>query len=186
MNPLAPWAAIKAGFVWVVLAVLISGIGVQTLRLYKAVANLEKEVASRATESAARMDLALHDALRNADKQTAHAAKDLGISNELAEQTRLRLIAERTNGRLSGLLNDATNAALTASAFQKAQAGSGAGECRSDQPSAIDRFFAEAGGLLARSAELSEEAQSVVKRRDAEVKALKATVESDRETTNTP
>ena len=173
MNPLAIWAAIKAGFVWVVLAVLISGIGVQTLRLYKAVANLEKEVASRATESAARMDLALHDALRNADKQTAHAAKDLGISNELAEQTRLRLIAERTSGRLSGLLHDATTAALAASVVAEAQAGSAAGQCRGDRPRAIDGFFVEAGDLLARSADLSEEAQSVVKRRDAEVKALK-------------
>ena len=186
MNPLAIWAAIKAGFVWVVLAVLISGIGVQTVRLYKAVASLEAEIASRATESAARMDLALHDALRNSDKQMAHAAVDLGISNELAEQTRLRFAAERSNGRLAGLLNDATRSALAASAFQEAQARATPGQCRGDRPSAIDGFFAEAGGLLARSSEISEEAQSVVKRRDAEVKALKATVESDRAAVNSP
>lgn len=185
MNPLAIWSAIKAGFVWVVLAVLIAGVGVQTLRLYMAVASLETEVAARATESAARMNLALRDAVRNSEKQMAHAAEDLGISNGLAEQTRLRIVAERTNGRLSGLLNAATSAALAASAFQKDQAGPAGGECRSDQLSAIDGFFAEAGGLLARSADLSEEAQSVVKRRDAEVKALKATVESDRAATDT-
>ena len=43
MNPLAVWSAIKAGFVWVVLAVLIAGVGVQTLRLSDSVADLANE-----------------------------------------------------------------------------------------------------------------------------------------------
>lgn len=185
MNPLAVWSAIKAGFVWVVLAVLIAGVGVQTLRLSDSVADLANEVASRAIDNSNRTTVALGDALRTSEKTAAHLATQQGLSDELVKETALRIATERSNGRLDGLLRASTAAFLAASDREEAAARTAGGGCEVNRPNTLKGFFAEAGDLLARSVGISEEARSVVQRRDSEVKALKGVVDNDRATVNT-
>ncbi|MNY54890.1 hypothetical protein D3C86_1908160 [compost metagenome] len=84
------------------------------------------------------------------------------------------------DSQLAAGLRDAFAAVAARDREEAAAHAAGSGD-PGDRPDAVDSLFGEAGELLARSAELQEEARSIVTRRDSEVKALKAQVAVDRE-----
>lgn len=175
MIPIPAWWGAAKGIVVVGCIVgLAAAVGVQTVRVSTTLTKLTTEQRERARETAERANLALHDALRTSEKMAALAATEQEITNELAKETAARIALERGYGQLGGLLRIATAAVAAAGAVSATEAGPGTGQCGSDRPGAILGYFGEAGQLLARSADVSEEARSVIARRDSEVKALKS------------
>ncbi|VTU32412.1 hypothetical protein H4CHR_03006 [Variovorax sp. PBS-H4] len=164
------FAAAKVYLVGGVIAALAAAAGVQTLRLAGAHTQLERQRAAAAQLEADRARVALTDALRTSEKMAAFAAAQQGISDALSKETAARVAAERSNGQLSAGLRDAYAAAARRRPEAKASCPDN-GDV-GDRSQALDGLFAEAGELLARSADLSEEARSIVQRRDSEVKAL--------------
>ncbi|MNL40923.1 hypothetical protein D3C87_1633030 [compost metagenome] len=153
--------------------------GIERTRAAVARADLASEKRERAQEDSARYRVALTDALRSSEKMAAHAAAQQGLTHALAQETAARLAAERSNGQLAAGLRDAFAAFASRDRAEAQTHAAGAGD-PGDRPSTIDSLFGEAGELLARSADLQEEARSIVTRRDSEVKALKAQVAADR------
>ncbi|MES2251532.1 MAG: hypothetical protein V4645_29980 [Pseudomonadota bacterium] len=168
--------------IWLLLALAVAGWGVSCVERTRAAdarADLASEKRERAQEDSARYRVALTDALRSSEKMAAHAAAQQGLTHALAQETAARIAAERSNGQLAAGLRDAFAAFAARDREEAAAHAAGAGDS-GDRPGAVDSLFGEAGELLARSADLQEEARSIVARRDSEVKALKAQVEADR------
>ncbi|WP_157755076.1 hypothetical protein [Variovorax boronicumulans] len=173
---------IRTPLLWLLGVGLIAALGVAGIERTRAAgarAALATEKRSRAQEDADRYRVALADALRSSEKMAAHAAAQQGLTHALAQETSARIAAERSNGQLAAGLRDAF-AAFAARDREEAAAHAAGPRDSGDRPGAIDSLFGEAGELLARSADLQEEARSIVTRRDSEVKALKAQVEADR------
>lgn len=179
MSPLAWFNAAKVYLVAGAIAALAITTGVQTVRLAAAGAAAAKVQAAAAQLEADRARVALADSLRTSEKMAAHAATQQGLTDELTKETALRRDAERRNGELGRGLRDAFAAFDRDRKQAKADAAVAGGA--GDRPDPVVGLFGEAGELLARSADLQEEARSIVTRRDSEVKALKAQVAADRE-----
>jgi len=178
VTPLAWLNAAKVYLVAGAIAALAILAGVQTVRLAGAEAALADHRAAAAQLEADRASVALADALRTSEKMAAHAAAQQGLTDELAKETALRRDAELRNGELGRGLRDAFAAFDRDRQQAKADAAVAGGAGHRLDP--VDGLFAEAGDLLARSADLQEEARSIVKRRDSEVKALVAQVAAGR------
>jgi hypothetical protein len=179
MIPITAWWGAAKGFVIVgCIVALAAAVGFQTVRVATTLTALATEQKERAREASERTTLALRDSVRWSEKMASHAATEQGITNELAEETAKRVALERGYGQLGGLLRIATAAVAAAGAVAATEVGAVAGQCGSDRPSTILGYFGEAGQLLARSADVSEEARSVIARRDSEVKALKGEVKA--------
>ncbi|BEP70837.1 MULTISPECIES: hypothetical protein [unclassified Variovorax] len=173
---------LKTPLLWVLglgLVAALATAGIERTRAADARADLASEKRERAQEDSARYRVALTDALRSSEKMAAHAAAQQGLTHALAQETAARIAAERSNGQLAAGLRDAFTAFAARDREEAAAHAAGAGDS-GDRPGAVDSLFGEAGELLARSADLQEEARSIVARRDSEVKALKAQVEADR------
>jgi hypothetical protein len=179
VSPTAWFSAAKVYLVGGVIVALAGAAAVQTLRLAAAGKELADQRASAAQLEADRTRVALTDALRTSEKMAAHAAAQEGLTHVLAQETAARLDAERRNGQLAAGLRDAF-AAFTARDREEAAADTASAGDPGDRPRTVDGLFGEAGDLLARSADLQEEARSIVTRRDSEVKALKAQVDVHR------
>ena len=180
MSPLAWLSAAKVYLVGGLIVVLASATAVQTVRLAGAGKTLSDERAAAAQLESDRNHLALTDALRSFEKMVVHSAAQQGLSHALAQETAARFAAERRNGQLAAGLRDAFAAVAARDREEAAAHAAGSGD-PGDRPVAVDTLFGEAGELLARSADLQEEARSIVTRRDSEVKALRAQVAADRE-----
>jgi len=168
--------------IWLLLALAVAGWGtgcIERTRAADARADLASEKHERAQEDSARYRVALTDALRSSEKMAAHAAAQQGLTHALAQETAARLAAERSNGQLAAGLRDAFAAFAARDRAEAKTHAAGAGDS-GDRSGTVDSLFGEAGELLARSADLQEEARSIVTRRDSEVKALKAQVDVDR------
>ncbi|MBT2321272.1 hypothetical protein J7E62_02725 [Variovorax paradoxus] len=172
MTPAAWFSAVKAYLVVGLVVALAAAAGVQTVRLAGASKDLADQRAAAAQLEADRARVALTDALRTSEKMATFEAAQQGLTHALSLETSARRLAERNNGVLSAGLRGA----FAAAARHRAEAAGScsAGGTAGNRPDALDGLFAEAGDLLARSADLSEEARSVVQRRDSEVKALRA------------
>lgn len=178
MSPLAWFNAAKVYLAVGAIAALAILAGVQTVRLASSQSALADFHAAAAQLEVDRARTALADALRTSEKMAAHAATQQGLTDELTKETALRRDAERRNGELGRGLRDAFAAFDRDRKQAKADAAVAGGA--GDRPEAVVGLFGEAGELLARSADLQEEARSIVTRRDSEVKALKAQVAADR------
>lgn len=179
MSPSAWFSAAKAYLVGGLVVVLAGAAAVQTVRLASAGKTLSNERAAAARLESDRNHLALTDALRSFDKMVVHAAAQQGLTHALAQETAARIAAERRNGQLAAGLRDAFASVAARDREEAAAHAAGSGD-PGDRPDAVDSLFGEAGELLARSADIQEEARSIVTRRDSEVKALRAQVDVDR------
>lgn len=179
MSPLAWFDAAKVYLAGGLIVVLAGATVVQTLRLTDSGRDLADTRAAAARLEADRNRVALTDALRTSEKMAAHAAAQQGLTHVLAKETAARRAAERLNGQLADGLRDAF-AAFTARDRTAAETDAAGAGNPGDRPDTVDSLFGEAGELLARSADLQEEARSIVTRRDSEVKALRAQIDVDR------
>lgn len=170
---------IPAQAYWIVIAALVTGIGVQQYRVSSlkgdvktAGADLDKERAARTAERNARVQAALDhsDAMRKLQKHHAEAqkTKDDDYAEKLAQAETDRRAGAATADRLRSQL-----AAYTASGRRPGESdAAAAGRC-------ADRLQA-VGGLLGAGLGLVEEGRAIIARRDAEVARLAGQVQIDR------
>ncbi|QOF76056.1 hypothetical protein [Variovorax sp. 38R] len=173
---------LRTPLLWLLGVGLVAALGVAGIERTRAAvvrADLASEKRERAQEDSDRYRVALTDALRSSEKMAAHAAAQQGLTHALAQEAAARIAAERRNGQLAAGLRDAFAAFAARDRAEAAAHAAGSGD-PGDRPGTVDSLFGEAGELLARSADLQEEARSIVTRRDSEVKALKAQVDVDR------
>lgn len=175
---------LKTPLLWALglcLVAALVGLGAQYVRMASLRVVLADEIAARAKENEARATAGNNDAVHVAGAQVTHATDQQEIVHELTKaKGALASVGER-NRALTVRLRD-TSAALTA-ARDRIEAAGDAAACRDqgDRPSAILDLLEEAGRLSAISGELAVEGRSIIERRDAEVRALKALVQADRE-----
>lgn len=181
----------KTPALWVLGLALVSALvalGVQHVAMADLRTELEAEKRGRAqdqtkreAEDRQREVAAREDAAKVANAERAHAAQQQELTHELT-QAQLALAQERDRRRVAdGRLRD-VSAQLDATRDRLEAQGDAAPSCYSaDQYRALLGLVAESGRLAARCGELVGEGRELVVRRDAEVKALKAQVEADRE-----
>lgn len=166
---LANWKLVLAGLL---LAVLVSALGVQTTRLAGVRTSLANEKAERAQETNDRLRAALRESERVATLQLTHAATQQEIVD--AYETRLKAVQDgRTADAADAQRVRRELAAFAARDREAARSDPAAAEHIADRSSKL-------AALLAEGYELAGEGRRVVEGRDAEVTLLLGLVRNDR------
>lgn len=174
---------LKTPLLWLLclgLAAALVGIGAGQLELAKVRAELADVKAVHLREEAARATAALNDAVAVGEARATHATVQQEIVHVLTKPDPALAAALSDNRALAGRLRIVSD--QLAAARDRPEGEADPASCRSegDPSRALLGLLEEAGRLLSEGIELDGEGRSLVVRRDAEVRALKALLAADR------